>query len=40
LRPPADPQTPLGCDVESRPRNRSWRFGSTGPPQEAPLGAK
>ena len=40
LRPPADPQTPLGCEVESRMRNRSWRFTATGPPQEAPSGAE
>ncbi len=40
LRPPADPQTTLGCEVESRMRNRSWRFVATGPPQEAPNGAK
>jgi hypothetical protein len=40
LRPPADPQAPLGCEVESRTRSRSWRFVATGPPQEAPDGAK
>lgn len=34
LRPPADPQAPLGCEVESRRRNRAWRFMATGPPQE------
>lgn len=38
LRPPADSQTPLGCDVESRTRSRRWRFIATGPPQEAPTG--
>jgi hypothetical protein len=35
LRPPADPQAPLGCEVESRMRSRTWRFTATGPPQEA-----
>lgn len=39
LRPPADPQTPLGCDVDSRMRSRSWHFTATGPPQEEPIGA-
>jgi len=39
LRPPADPQTPLSCEVESRMRGRSWRFIASGPPQEAPVGA-
>ena len=38
LRPPADPETPLSCEVESRMRSRSWRFIATGPPQEAPIG--
>lgn len=36
LRPPANPQAPLGCEVESRMRNRTWRFIATGPPQETP----
>ncbi len=40
LRPPADPQAPLGCEVESRMRSRTWRFVATGPPQETPTGAK
>ena len=40
LRPPANPQAPLGCEVESRMRSRAWRFTATGPPQEAPIGAK
>ena len=38
LRPPADPEMPLGCEVESRMQSRSWRFIATGPPQEAPIG--
>ncbi len=40
LRPPADPQAPLGCEVESRMRNRTWRFIATGPPQEVPVGTE
>jgi hypothetical protein len=40
LRPPANPQASLGCEVESRMRSRTWRFIATGPPQEAPIGAK
>ena len=36
LLPPADPQNPLGCEVESPMRSRSWRFTATGPPREAP----
>lgn len=40
LRPPANPQAPLGCEVESRTRNRTWSFTATGPPQEAPIGAR
>jgi hypothetical protein len=37
LRPPSDPQAPLGCEVESRVRSRVWRFSATGPPQEQPF---
>jgi len=40
LRPPANPQAPLGCEVESRMGSRTWRFIAAGPPQEAPDGAK
>ncbi len=40
LSPPADPQAPLGCEVESRRRNRSWRFTATDPPREAPAGPR
>jgi hypothetical protein len=40
LRPPSDPQAPLGCEVESRVRSRGWRFVATGPPQETPIGAE
>lgn len=40
LRPPANPQAPLGCEVENRMRSRTWRFTATGPPQEVPIGAK
>lgn len=39
LRPPADPQAPLGCEVESRTRPRAWSFTTTGPPREEPTGA-
>lgn len=37
LRPPADPETPLGCEVVSRTQSRSWRFIATGPPRETPI---
>jgi hypothetical protein len=40
LRPPANPQASLGCEVENRTRGRTWRFMATGPPQEAPISAK
>jgi hypothetical protein len=40
LRPPADPQASLGCEVENRMRSRTWRFVAAGPPQETPTGAK
>ena len=40
LLPPANPQEPLGCEVESRMGSRTWRFMATGPPLEAPIGAK
>ncbi len=39
LRPPADAHTPLGCEIESRTRIRTWRFPATGPPQESTIGA-
>ena len=40
LLPPADPQTPLGCEIESPMRSRSWRFTATGSPQEEPAGVR
>lgn len=40
LRPPANPQASLACEVENRMRSRNWHFIATGPPQEAPIGAK
>jgi hypothetical protein len=33
LRPPEDPETPLGCDVEERSGTKGWRFVAGKPPQ-------
>lgn len=39
LRPPADPETPMGCDTGSSKETRRWRFQATGPPLEEPATA-
>ena len=40
LRPPADPQARLGCEVESRTRSRAWRFTASGTSQKSAIGTE